>query len=145
ADRIVVGFALARDRLGRELLVGSQLVNQVGAQIAREEPLVFLAGGLVGKRDPQPRAQYRFGLERVFQRGNGELVRIKELRVGPETHSRAGVALANAAHHFQLRRDFAVLEADVVFLAATPDPTLELFRKRVDHRYADAMEATGEL
>jgi len=45
----------------------------------------------------------------------------------------------------ELRADLAVLEADVVFLAAALDPALEVFRERVDDRDADAVQAAGEL
>src|SRR6185295_6427578 len=68
-----------------------------------------------------------------------------ELRIRPEAHRRTGVALANAAHHLQLRRHFAVVEADLVFLTPALDQTLELLRKRVDHRDAYAMEPAGEF
>src|SRR6185437_10635069 len=50
-----------------------------------------------------------------------------------------------AADDLELGRDFAVLEADVVFLAAALDPAFELARERIDDGHADAMQAAGEL
>jgi hypothetical protein len=81
----------------------------------------------------------------VLQGRHGELVGVEEFRIGPEPHGGAGIALADGADHFQLRGDFAVLEADVVFLAVALDPALELLRQRVDHRHADAVQAAGDL
>ena len=84
-------------------------------------------------------------LSTCSQRRHRELVAVEELRIRPEAHRGAGVALADGADHFELRGDFAVLEADVVFLAVALDPALELLRQRIDHRHADAVQAAGDF
>jgi hypothetical protein len=81
----------------------------------------------------------------VLELRHRELVAVEELRVRPEAHRGAGVALPDRADHFQLRGDFAVLEADVVFLAVALDPGLELLRQRVHHRHADAVQTAGDF
>ena len=93
----------------------------------------------------RPGAQHRLGLEHVLELRHRKLVGVEEFRIRPEAHRGAGVALADVADHFQLRGDFAVLEADVVFLAVALDPALELFRQRVDDRHADAVQAAGDF
>src|SRR6185437_1090761 len=65
--------------------------------------------------------------------------------IGPEAHGGAGVALADGAHHLEPGVDLAVLEADVVLLAAALDPALQVFAKRVDDGDADAVQAAGEF
>jgi hypothetical protein len=67
------------------------------------------------------------------------------LRIGPEAHGRAGVVLADLVDDFELGAGFAVLEADVVFLAAALHPAFQVLRQRVHHRDADAVQAAGEL
>ncbi len=60
-------------------------------------------------------------------------------------HGRAGVALTDAADHFELRGGFAVLVALGVFLAAAANAHIEMRRERVHHGYAHAVQAAGEL
>src|SRR6185369_5647880 len=63
--------------------------------------------------------------------------------VGPEADRRAGVALADRADDFQLLLLFAVGEPHRIFVAVAAHPDLQLLRQRVDHRYADAVQAAG--
>jgi hypothetical protein len=144
-DRVGVLLALAGDRLGGQPLDLAELVREIGAEVAGEEPLVLLAGGLVVEAELQARTEHRLGLEHVAQLRHRELLGVEILGVGPEAHRGAGIALAGGADDLELRGDLAVLEADVVFLAAALDPALELLRERVDHRHADAVQAAGEL
>lgn len=62
-----------------------------------------------------------------------------------EVHAGAGVALADAADHFQLAGLEAVGEGHLVFVAIALDPHADLARQGIDHRDADAVKAAGEL
>ncbi len=133
------------DRLRRHAIGGPELLHQVGAQIAGVEPLLLLAGLLVVKAHAQARAQHRLGLEHALDIRHREAVGIEELRIRPEAHRGAGVALPDAADHLELGMHATVAKADVVFLAAAPHPALQVLRQRVDHRDADAVQAAGEF
>ena len=76
-------------------------------------------------------------LEVVFDIGEG-------LGRGEKGHLGAAFA-AGLADDGERRHSFAVAEFDVVLLAAAPDPQFELARQRIDHRYADAVQAAGDL
>src|SRR6185437_5840656 len=95
--------------------------------------------------DAQAGAEDGLRLQGVLELGDGEFVGVEELRIRPEAHRSAGIALADRADDFELGVDFAVLEADVVFLAAALDPALEMLAECVDDGNADAVQATGEL
>ncbi len=144
AHRIGLAVARAADRFLRHQLRLAELLDEIGAQVAGEEPLVLLPGRFVAEGDPQPRTQHGLRLQRVLQLRDGELIGVEELRVGPEAHGRAGVALPHGAHHLELRGHGAVLEADVVLLAAALDPALEPPGQRVDDGHAHAVQAAGE-
>jgi hypothetical protein len=97
------------------------------------------------KAHAQPRAQHRLGLEHALEIRDREAIRIENLRIRPEAHRGAGVALPDAADYLELRMHPAVAKADVVFLAAAPHPALQVFRQRVDHRDTHAVQPAGEF
>jgi hypothetical protein len=136
---------LAGNRLGRQALGFAELLDQVGAQVAAVEPFLFLAGLLVVKTHAQARAQHRLGLEYALQIGHREAIGIEYFWIRPEAHRGAGIALADAADHFQLGMHPAIAKADVVFLAASAHPALQVLRQRVDHRDTHAVQAAGEF
>ncbi|MNQ56832.1 hypothetical protein D3C85_709670 [compost metagenome] len=70
---------------------------------------------------------------------------VEILGIRPEMHAGAGVALADAAHDFQLAGLEAVGEGHQVFAAIALDPHVDAGGQRVHHRDADAVQATGEL
>ena len=143
-DHIAVLLALAGDGLGGHALAAAELVGEIGAEVAREEPFVLLAGGLLREADAQARAEHGLRLQRVAQLRHGELVGVEELAVRPEAQRGAGVALADAADDLQLRGELAVAEADGVFLSAAAHAALEAARERVHHRDADAVQTARE-
>ena len=140
-------FALdaAAEHLGRQKLGLAERFAQILVHAAGVEPFLSLARLLDEERHLQARAQHGFRLENVLQPRNRERHGFEKLRIGPEAHRRTGVVLAYVSHDLQLRTDFAVLERDVVFLAAALDPALEVLRQRVHDRHADAVQAAGEL
>jgi hypothetical protein len=81
----------------------------------------------------------------VLELRHGETDALEELRIRPEAHGRAGVVLADVVDDFELGARLAVLEADVVFLAAALHPAFEVLRQRIHHRDADAVQSAGEL
>ena len=143
-DRILILFALAGDGLVGQTVRLAELIDEVAPEITREEPLVFLAAEFIGEGDAQAWAQHSLSLEHMTQLRNRELVGIEELAIGPETHRRTGVTLTDRAHDIELGTHGPVAKTDVVFLAAATHPALELFRERIDHRHADAVQAARE-
>ena len=143
-DRILILLALAGDGLVGQTIRLAELIDKVAPEITCEEPLVFLAGEFIGEGNAQARAQDGLRLEHMAQLRDRELVRIEELAIGPETHRGTGIALPDRAHDIELGTHGAVAKADVVFLAAATHPALELFRERIDHRHADAVQAARE-
>ena len=69
-----------------------------------------------------------------------ELDCVEVLGFWPEAHSRAGVALADAADDFQRRGAITVRELHVVFAAFALDEDVDAGRQRVDHADADAVQ-----
>ena len=76
------------------------------------------------------------------QLGYGKLFRIKILRIRPETDRSAGILLTDFANDVEFSNLLAAFEAQVIFLAATPDPHFKILRQRVDHRYTDTVQST---
>ncbi len=135
----------ADERLVGQAQVLTDRVHQVGAQAVLVVPLDLLAGALVLEADAQPRAEHGLGLEHVLEPADGKLRRVEILGIGPEAHAGAGVALADAADHFQITGLEAVGEAHAVLAAIALDGHLDTGRQRVDHGDADPVQTTGKL
>ena len=86
-----------------------------------------------------------FAFRTCFSGGTENLSESKNFGSGQKRTVVPVLRGADVADRLQLRGDLAVLEADVVFLAAALDRGLELLRERVHHRHADAVQAAGEL
>ena len=96
---------------------------------------------LVLQHHVNARVEERQLAQAVLQRGVVELGDVVErLEARPERHLGAAL-VAGVADHFQRRLGDAVAEAHEVLLAVAPDLELQHGRERIDHRYADTMQA----
>jgi len=143
--RLLLALDRADEQLGRQPLALAERLAQVFAQAAGIEPFFLVVRAVHLERDTQAGTEHRLRAQHVLQLRHRERRRFEELRIGPEADLRARVVLADLVDDLELRADFAVLEADVVFLAAALDPALEVLRQRVHDGDADAVEAAGEL
>src|SRR3546814_7805036 len=107
-------------------------------------PLVLRAAGIVEQAHGQAGAEHGLGAQQVAQRAQVELRGVEVLRIRPEAQPGAGVALADAADHFQLRGAVAVGERHPVFVAVALDVPVQPRRQRVDNADADAVPAAAE-
>src|SRR6185295_1264548 len=122
-----------------------ELIEKILGQSSGVEPLILFAGGFDLQPDSQPRAQHGLGAQHVLEPRNREFLRIEELRIRPEAHRGSGIVLADGADLFELPLGATILETDVVFLATTSYPALEILRERIDDRDPNTMQAAGEL
>ncbi len=143
--RFLVAGQRAAERLVGQAHVLAYRIGEVGAQAVLEVPAGGLVEVLVGEGDFQARAEHGLGLEHMLEAADGELRRVEVLRIGPEAHAGAGVALADRADHFQVGGLEAVGEGHAVLVAVTLDLDLDLVGQGVDHRDAHAVQAAGEL
>ena len=102
-------------------------------------------GGMVDEMHFQARAQHGFGAQGVFELGNRNPGGVEVGAVGHEVDAGAGVALPDFAGDGEARDLFAAPEKHLVDFAAALDFDFEVARQRVDHGYADPMQAAGEL
>ena len=144
-DCLALGLEIAAERFLGQPFALLELIDQVLSQSTGIKPFLFLAGRLDLELDLEPWAQHGLRAQHMLESGNREFLGIEELRIRPEAHRGASILLPHLAHHFELRFGPALLEADVVFLAAAPHPALEVLRQCVYDRDANAVQAAGEF
>jgi len=103
-----------------------QGIHQVVWQTILIAPFIVLRLPFLVKTDLQPRAQDRFGTQHMAQLPDTEFGAVKITGVRPETHPGAGIQLANLADHFQIRHLPAIGKGNIVLLAVTLDPNLQV-------------------
>ena len=108
-------------------------------------PLLLLAGLLDREAHAQARAQHGLGLEHVLELAARKSGLSKYAASGQKRTVVPVLLLPTSPTTSSFEWTFAVLERDVVFLAAAAHPALEVLRKRVHDRHADAVQAAGEL
>ena len=129
--------------VGRLSQVVLQTVFVIPGPLLRCAVLITIR--LVAKEHLETRAEHGLGAQKMPQSRAADLGGIEILRIRPKAHGGPRVALADRADVFELGHFIAAGEAHSQVAAVAADLDLELRGKRIDHRHANTMEATGEL
>ena len=140
----LVALALERDDLaGDRLLVAVEVLDEVDdPALVVELGLVPLAA-LVDQRDPQAAGQERRVAHALLERGEVEIERLEHVRVGQERDR--GPGLLGRLALLQVAQRLAALVGLRPDEPVAANLDVEALGQRVDDRYADAVQAAGDL
>src|SRR5690606_27027043 len=147
-DGFLVSLHAAGERIGGQQCGALGCLAQVVGETVLVVPLIaavaFATRGVVDELHAQAGAQYRLGAQHMDEAADGDVGRIKVLRIGQEAYGGAGVALTHLVDQFQFGLLLATREAHAIEIAAAFYLDLEHARESIDHGYTDAMQTTGE-
>ena len=140
---LVSALHVARVGLLRQAVGLAELLDEIGPEVAREVPLLGLAGFVDLERNAQSRAKHGLRLQDMLEPRHRNVRRIEVRRIRPEPDRRSGLPALGGADCLELRHHLAVAETDVPFAPVAAHVAFEVLRERIDDRDADAVQAAG--
>ena len=145
-DHHAVALGLHDDRLRDQRgLVAVEIFDEsLDAALVAQLLTLFDRMAHVGQHNGDARIEKREFAQPVFQRGEVELGHGEGFFGRQEGHFGAAPVVGRADNGERGDR-LAIVELHEVLMAVAPDREFEPARKRIDHRYADAVQAAGDF